>query len=227
MRRDVLRELGVDDLVDHDPRRDHPVAERDPHDDRDGDDPVPATTQAGTATARGRRGRRRVGRDRHTRPASRATPDDLLRVVDADLGRGLGDPRAAPRRRGLAAGGLLERGGVGVGDAAEVVLGRDVRARRRAELGRVRRPRARAPPRSSAPRTRRPGSSARRRRAARRTSRRRRRASACRARARGSPTPDVSPIVGERRLTSTSQAAISDLEPLLAARSCSRISASP
>ena len=36
---DVLRELGVDDFVDHDPRGDHPAPERDAHGDRHYDDP--------------------------------------------------------------------------------------------------------------------------------------------------------------------------------------------
>ena len=132
-RREALRELGVDQLVDHDPRRDDPARQavaEDRREDDESDEPEPDrnTRQRarcprrlglGPAVARevklvepfGQLGReRRAGLDPDLCSRSRHLVDDRV-----------GDDRPA--------GGLLEGGGIPLGDLADVVLAPRVLAR--------------------------------------------------------------------------------------------------
>ena len=208
--REVLRELGVDQLVDQDERRDHrPRASH--------------ARSAGTRRGRCRRARPRRAPARSTalttkldlgEPARQLARPRASRARCPTVGRGrrATSPSTAIRRP-AAAGRQLERRRVELGDALEVVLPPRELARRDAHRARARRDArraARAPPRAPPPRASSTGDlEGDVVRAAPRTSRRRRRRAACRATARGSRVPEVSPIVGERRLTQTSHAAIS------------------
>ena len=97
---------------------------------------IETTTIAASQTHAGTRPRARAAarpRLTSTIPASTAARASCGGVVDADLGRRLGDPPEHGVVDRVAAGRLLERRGVRVGDAVEVVLALDVRARGRAE----------------------------------------------------------------------------------------------
>ena len=199
-RGEALRELRVDELVDHDPGRRSSSARTSsgarPRRRRSrSDTPTPGSRASARAAARPRR-YSPSPTSRSRLPSSR----DLLR--EPDLGARAGDLAQHGVADGLAAGGLLERGGVEVGDVVEAVLLR-ARARRGGGSQRARRrarpPRPRRPESCSATSS---GSSANqpRSRDDERLAERERAHRAC---------PDVSPIVGARSETQTSQPAIS------------------
>ena len=97
MRGDDLRELGVDDLVDHDPGRDHPVR-RARRGRRSSTTTIPREPQAQPGSRRRARDRAPRSTGAHTSPASRARRTSSVRSSRPTSGGGLGDPHQHRRR---------------------------------------------------------------------------------------------------------------------------------
>jgi hypothetical protein len=133
-RGEALRQLRVDELVDHDPRRHDATREAVPEDGREDDE---------RGQPRPRRHARQPtlwNRRRWLGPAVPRKPDlikaacelrrELGSRLDADIRGGLCDLRDDGVGDDRPAGGLLQRSGICLGDVGHVVLALDVRPRR-------------------------------------------------------------------------------------------------